>query len=78
MRTDASTKQYVVKRHAEGKERTEIIRCLKRHIAPQIYRLITNPPPTPSCAANANKLTSPRPTPPKPSEPTPAASQHSS
>ena len=50
MRTDASTKEYVTKRHAQGKKRTEIIRCLKRHIAPQIYRLIINPQPTPDCA----------------------------
>ena len=35
MRTDASTKEYVTKRQAQGKKRTEIIRCLKRHIAPQ-------------------------------------------
>ena len=34
----------------EGKNRKEIIRCLKRHIAPQVYRLLTNPPPTPNCA----------------------------
>ena len=47
MRTDAATKEYVARRQAEGKKRTEIIRCLKRHIAPQIYQLIINPPPTP-------------------------------
>ena len=50
MRTDASTKKYVTRRQTEGKNRKEIIRCLKRHIAPQIYRLLTNPPPTPNCA----------------------------
>ena len=50
MRTDPTTKQYVAKRLAQGKKRTEIIRCLKRHIAREIYRLITNPPPTPNCA----------------------------
>ena len=50
IRTDASTKEYVTKRHAQGKKRTEIIRCLKRHIAPQIYRLLINPQPTPDCA----------------------------
>ena len=46
----ARTQAYVAKREAEGKNRKEIIRCLKRHIAPQIYRLLTNPPPTPNCA----------------------------
>ena len=50
MRNDARTQAYVAKRHAQGKKRTEIIRCLKRHIAREIYRLITNPPPTPNCA----------------------------
>ena len=50
MRTDPSTKEYVARRQAEGKKRTEIIRCLKRHIAREIYRLITDPPSTPNCA----------------------------
>ena len=44
---DARTQAYVAKRRAEGKNRKEIIRCLKRHIAREIYRLITDPPPTP-------------------------------
>ena len=50
IRTDAATKHYVTRRQAEGKKRKEIIRCLKRHIAREIYRLLTNPPPTPNCA----------------------------
>ena len=50
MRTDAQTKEYVARRTAEGKKRKEAIRCLKRHIAREIYRLLTNPPPTPNCA----------------------------
>ena len=50
MRHDARTKDYVTRRQAEGKNRKEIIRCLKRHIAREIYRLLTNPPPTPNCA----------------------------
>ena len=50
MRTDAATKEYVTRRQGEGKNRKEIIRCLKRHIAREIYRLLTNPPPTPNCA----------------------------
>ena len=36
------------KRQAEGKTRPEIIRCLKRHIARQVYQLLTDPPPTPN------------------------------
>ena len=50
MRTDAATKEYVTRRQADGKNRKEIIRCLKRHIAREIYRLLTNPPPTPNGA----------------------------
>ena len=50
IRTDAATNQYVARRQGEAKNRKEIIRCLKRHIAPQVYRLLTNPPPTPNCA----------------------------
>ncbi len=50
MRTDPATKEYVARRQAEGKKRTEIIRCLKRHIAREVYRLLTDPPPTPNCA----------------------------
>ena len=47
IRTDPRTKEYVTRRHAGGKKRREIIRCLKRHIAREIYQLLTNPPPTP-------------------------------
>ena len=50
MRCDQTTIEYVEKRRAEGKTRREIIRCLKRHIARQVYRLLTDPPPTPNGA----------------------------
>ena len=50
MRTDPRTREYVARRRAEGKNKREIIRCLKRHIAREIYQLLTNPPPTPHCA----------------------------
>ncbi len=55
MRTDAATKEYATRREAEGKNRTEIIRCLKRHIAREIHHLITNPPPTPNCPELRNQ-----------------------
>ena len=35
MRTDTATEGYVARRKAEGKNRKEVIRCLKRHIAPR-------------------------------------------
>ena len=50
MRYDQTTIAYTQKRQTEGKNRREIIRCLKRHIARQIYHLLTNPPETPNGA----------------------------
>lgn len=55
MRTDARTEAYVTRRTAEGKNKPEIIRCLKRYIARETYRLLTNPPPTPDCARLRNR-----------------------
>ncbi len=46
MRYDQTTIEYTHRRQAEGKNRREIIRCLKRHIAREIYHLLTNPHPT--------------------------------
>ena len=46
MAWDPRTRAYVVRRQAEGKTTKEIIRCLKRHIAREIYRLLTTPAPT--------------------------------
>jgi len=43
MAWDPRTRAYVAKRHADGKTTKEIIRCLKRHIAREIYRLLTTP-----------------------------------
>ncbi len=42
---DPSTRAYAQRRRAEGKTTREIIRCLKRYIAREIYRLLTNPQP---------------------------------
>nr|WP_306961604.1 transposase [Arthrobacter bambusae] len=44
------TRDYVNKRTAEGKSEREIMRCLKRYVAREIYRQITNPQPAPSNA----------------------------
>ena len=43
--TDAETRAYAERRHADGKSRREIIRCLKRFIARDVYTLLTNPQP---------------------------------
>ena len=50
MRSDQPTIEYVQRRQSEGKTRKEIIRCLKRYIARQVYQLLTNPPQTPNGA----------------------------
>ncbi|WP_444541733.1 IS110 family transposase [Arthrobacter liuii] len=41
------TKDYVLKRTSEGKSKREIMRCLKRYAAREIYRQVTNPRPAP-------------------------------
>lgn len=47
MSHDPRTKAYVSRRTQEGKSKKEIIRCLKRHVAREVFRLLTNPPAIP-------------------------------
>lgn len=44
MSRDERTRAYVAKRTAEGKSKKEIIRCLKRYIAREIYRILSTLP----------------------------------
>jgi transposase len=44
MRRDRRTKEYVARRTAEGKSKREIIRCLKRYVAREVYRVLVAPP----------------------------------
>lgn len=44
MRHDPRTRAYVARRTAEGKSSAEIMRCLKRFVAREIFNVITNPP----------------------------------
>jgi transposase len=37
---DETTKAYVVKRTAEGMSKLEIMRCLKRYVAREVYYLL--------------------------------------
>jgi len=39
-RTDPETRAYLDRKHAEGKTKREAIRCLKRHLARRIWRLL--------------------------------------
>ena len=49
MARDRRTKQYVARRTAEGKSKREIMRCLKRYIAREVYRvLVSAVPPSPN------------------------------
>ena len=45
--TDPSTGLYVARRRAEGKTNREIMRCLKRAIARQVWHLLVHPEPIP-------------------------------
>jgi hypothetical protein len=39
-KTDPETRAYLKRKHAEGKTKLEAIRCLKRHLARRIWRLL--------------------------------------
>jgi transposase len=54
------TRAYLDRKMAEGKGRAEAYRCLKRHLARQIWHLLTNtpnPPPHPAAAIHCNSPT---------------------
>ena len=42
MATDPRTQAYVARRTSEGKTTREIIRCLKRYVAREVYKALTN------------------------------------
>ena len=45
MRTDQRTRTYVQRRTEEGLSKREIMRCLKRYVAREVYRVLTAPSP---------------------------------
>jgi transposase len=51
MMSDTRTKSYVARRRAEGKNTKEIMRCLKRYIAREIYDQLIHPQPAPDAGA---------------------------
>ena len=53
MSRDERTRSYVARRTTEGKSKREIMRCLKRYIAREIYRVLSSP----VSAASAAPLT---------------------
>jgi transposase len=42
MRRDRRTQEYVTRRAQEGKSKREIIRCLKRYVAREVYRVLVS------------------------------------
>ena len=50
-RLDPDTAAYLARKQAEGKTRREALRCLKRHLARRVFKLLQ--PPTPPTAADA-------------------------
>lgn len=44
LRWDARTQEYMTRRLAQGRTRREVIRCLKRYVAREVFVLITAPP----------------------------------
>ena len=45
MRTDERTKAYVSRRLREELSKKEILRCLKRYVAREVFRTLVNPSP---------------------------------
>jgi len=44
LRFDQATKDYMQRRTAEGKSKKEVIRCLKRYVAREVYAVLTATP----------------------------------
>lgn len=51
---DPATRTYVTRRTAAGLSKAEIIRCLKRYLAREVYRLLVKPPPSLSSPSDAD------------------------
>jgi transposase len=52
LRWDPRTRAYMARPTREGKSTAEVIRCLKRHLAREVYRaLVVVSPPQPTAAA---------------------------
>ena len=46
LRSDPRTRAYAERRTAEGMSKQEIIRCLKRYIAREVYTALLSPRPS--------------------------------
>src|SRR3954452_6753332 len=55
-RLDPDTAAYLARKQAEGKTRREALRCLKRHLARRVWKLL-QPPPLPPTASQTTTAT---------------------
>ena len=44
---DPDTAAYLARKQAEGKSRKEALRCIKRHLARRVWKLLRSPAPDP-------------------------------
>ena len=51
LRHDARTKEYMYRRTREGMSKAEVIRCLKRYVAREVFSVLRNSPRIVRCAA---------------------------
>jgi transposase len=58
MRVDERTRRYAARRASEGKSKKEIIRCLKRYVAREVYRVLVSSV-SPSPIGSSTTATSP-------------------
>jgi transposase len=58
MRVDERTRRYAARRASEGKSKKEIIRCLKRYVAREVYRVLVSSV-SPSPIGSSTTTTSP-------------------
>ncbi len=58
MRVDERTRRYAARRASEGKSKKEIIRCLKRYVAREVYRILVSSV-SPSPIGSSTTATSP-------------------
>ena len=51
---DPDTAAYLARKQAEGKSRKEALRCVKRHLARRVWRLLRSPAPDSGPRSNNN------------------------
>jgi transposase len=56
MRIDERTRAYVARRASEGKSRREIMRCLKRYVAREVYRVLVRSAASADSAVDENRV----------------------